>query len=763
MSRVERRRKSKRKSKHDLKSAKSTTEVDNVSETKEKNVQEMASGTIVPDTMPPQTNDPNLVDHTPDTMHLQGTSAAAQPEDQEAGPSQPKADGIGPQACQAPGPLRNSASKNHLPLSSVHDSKPEGGATKVTENVAPNSEEQKDQDIKVAASNGKQIDGAGPNGVPEKSAQGGGALPDKQEVMKDTMPSCEIFNFTTNDYLHFDTHVLSYKDDEYTGPNIREWWHKNKHVVTIVLLLLAFIAFVVLAAMMSIAEYLQWNHVKILVKGVGVLKGVKSSRDGRTVYSFLGISYAKPTWGSHRFRRPEQAAEAKQLTDATTMRPACPQGGYYLETIGGATDTSEDCLHVNIWTPCIQTESPDCRKTVIVFLYGEEFLHGSNNVYEGSSFAAIGDVVVVAPNFRLGVFGFLSTGTKDAPGNLALYDQEMAVRWVLNHIEPFGGNSSDVVLMGSGTGAWSIGALLFSSKPFWRQHFRKFIIQSESPFRRMHQAAPSVSSTLKCPPKPLDQLLLCLQSLPAEKILNVARRPPFTYEPSFGSELFPYEPWRLASMNPVQGKDILLGTVADEGSRLIYHLAHAVQHDDHTFLPSAVSYMLGALDVQQRIRIIQMYRRNATGNNLSWAHSLIGDVYYVCPVLSFAEHLSWRGNRVRTYVFNEPENSVDKDNGTLAGRFADLHFLFRAVQRYLLHEVKFGSELIDMWAGFAKSGSLPLVENKPWPVYTAADPRSVAIDSNALSVIVDYKVETCATLANFLPELNAWKHAEPRF
>ena len=118
-----------------------------------------------------------------------------------------------------------------------------------------------------------------------------------------------------------------------------------------------------------------------------------------------------------------------------------------------------------------------------MWIYGGGYFSGTSTlaVYDGAMLAAHGDVVVASMQYRVGPLGFLSLGDDpEAPGNAGLLDQQMALRWIHDHIEDFGGNPDHVTIFGESAGAASVGQHLVA--PGSDQLFRYAIMQSASPW-----------------------------------------------------------------------------------------------------------------------------------------------------------------------------------------------------------------------------------------------------------------------------------------
>ncbi|KAJ1529202.1 hypothetical protein ONE63_006006 [Megalurothrips usitatus] len=144
---------------------------------------------------------------------------------------------------------------------------------------------------------------------------------------------------------------------------------------------------------------------------------------------------------------------------------------------------SEDCLYLNVYTPQASrrsTELPAAElRPVAVFIHGGGFIAGNGDasLYGADYLVELG-VVVVTLNYRLGVFGFLSTNTSEAPGNAGLKDQVLALRWVRDNIRAFGGDPNSVTLYGESAGSASVAYHMMS--PMSRGLFHRAILASST-------------------------------------------------------------------------------------------------------------------------------------------------------------------------------------------------------------------------------------------------------------------------------------------
>jgi para-nitrobenzyl esterase len=119
---------------------------------------------------------------------------------------------------------------------------------------------------------------------------------------------------------------------------------------------------------------------------------------------------------------------------------------------------SEDCLHLNVYTPALRDHR---KRPVLVYFHGGAYNNGSVNspLYDGKRLCKRGDVVVVTVNHRLNAFGFLYLGAIDPKqypdsGNVGMLDLVLALQWVRENIAEFGGDPSRVLIFGqSGGGA----------------------------------------------------------------------------------------------------------------------------------------------------------------------------------------------------------------------------------------------------------------------------------------------------------------------
>lgn len=289
-------------------------------------------------------------------------------------------------------------------------------------------------------------------------------------------------------------------------------------------------------------------------------------REG-AVCRFSAIPFAQAPVGDLRFR-PPVPAQWQGTLDATRPGPIPPQLPSRLQGAMGDIQApqSEDCLHLTVWTPA----ADDRRRPVLVWLHGGAWQSGGGALdwYNGAQLAALGDMVVVTPNYRLGALGWLA-----APGgtaNLGLLDQEAAIAWVADHAASFGGDPERITVMGQSAGAMMTACLLMR-----QPRFQRAILQSASLGRGFRSAAKAheIAEIFLHAAGARD--LDAARQLPVQALLDAQNAPAVTqwlaaegaqrslFAPVADGEILPHDPVVAYPLAAARA-DVIVGSTRDE-------------------------------------------------------------------------------------------------------------------------------------------------------------------------------------------------------
>ncbi|PKU39362.1 thyroglobulin [Limosa lapponica baueri] len=204
---------------------------------------------------------------------------------------------------------------------------------------------------------------------------------------------------------------------------------------------------------------------------VGKSQVIRIGSEWRNISQFLGIPYAAPPLAERRFSPPESFAWV-ETWNATVARAACWQPG---DGDAPLYSVSEDCLYLNVFVPATTVKN----MSVLLFFHngGSYNAEAGKATIDGSYLAAISNVIVVIANYRVGVFGFLSTGSPEASGNAGLLDQLAALKWVQQNIASFGGDPSRVSL-GADRGGADVTSIHLLTEAVGMDLFRRVLLMS---------------------------------------------------------------------------------------------------------------------------------------------------------------------------------------------------------------------------------------------------------------------------------------------
>uniref|UniRef100_A0A914Q8L5 Carboxylesterase type B domain-containing protein n=1 Tax=Panagrolaimus davidi TaxID=227884 RepID=A0A914Q8L5_9BILA len=207
----------------------------------------------------------------------------------------------------------------------------------------------------------------------------------------------------------------------------------------------------------------------------GEIEGlIYTSSKGFRAEAFLGIPYAQPPINELRFEKSLPPIPWKTPLKAKTIGTPCST---YSDIFG---PNSEDCLTLNILKPKSHPHNPN-GYPVMVSIHAGAFIYSSAEFFpykKAIETLVSHGIIVVTINYRLGPFGFFTTGDSNAPGNYGLWDQVEALKFIQKVIPAFMGNPKAVTIFGSSAGGASCSWLSIS--PTTKDLFNRAIIMSGS-------------------------------------------------------------------------------------------------------------------------------------------------------------------------------------------------------------------------------------------------------------------------------------------
>lgn len=444
--------------------------------------------------------------------------------------------------------------------------------------------------------------------------------------------------------------------------------------------------------------------------------------------AFLDVPFAAQPVGGLRWKAPQPAPHWAGVRAATEEGPACPQApsGWLPEMLGvRQLRTDEACLNLDVWTPALRKAE---KLPVMVWV------HGGGNVEGAPYWPAMGEelarhgVVVVSINYRLGVFGFLTSPALDAEsahhvsGNYGLLDQVEALRWVRRNVGSFGGDPERVTVFGQSSGSYDICSLMAS--PVAAGLFQRAILQSGpcvdgvfATARQRESEGVRLAQDLGVANGP--GALAKMRAMPAERVLRMAEKDAqLPMDPVVDGWFFTEQPAVTFEYGKQARVPVIVGGNANEVSIFASPLVGG-----KSYRPSTVAEYRQWLRKQfggNAEQVFAAYPARSDGEARQAFEAMYTDFDFDFGSRLLAAEMARAGQRAFLYDFTY----VGTGRFAALGAFHSEETMFLSGKYWASwkrrpYDAKLSSALVGYWVQFARDGD-PNAPGLPvWPAYSS--------------------------------------------
>ena len=404
----------------------------------------------------------------------------------------------------------------------------------------------------------------------------------------------------------------------------------------------------------------------------------------------------------------------------------------------------------------------------MVWIHGGSYAIGAGARYNGTKLARKGGVVVVTINYRLDVFGFLTTEDSDMPGNYGILDMIQALKWTRDNIAQFGGDPNSVTIFGESSGSTSVSLLVLS--PLAKGLFHRAIMQSGvslTPWAYLHPAqrllpiygARMLGKALGCDhvSGQSKEFVTCLRKIDAAALIkaasdvsNVVHTIWLLPQVDTTSGVLPDHPVQLLARGEYNHVDTIRGYNSHEqGAVKIRNYSQRV--DTKEFFAEALKNTLEPYAIPSFADLVnrfqEIYIGNSTDPDFIWrqASAALADFSFAGPTLKELEFVAARpfNNKHYLYRYDYRDSFSQKPLWVGAVHMDEVKYIFGFDQLYptifstegkviTQTDLAMSDYMMTLWSNFAKTGD-PTINSSGlmWEPFSDISPRMVKINSTS--------------------------------